>query len=201
MRRANIFFAMALALGCSEPAPMRGASPTPNGTGNPGVTPPSPATSTSTTKGTMISSPLDLVLRVEGGNRLVAVLHNHGGAAVSVVADSRLQPVQLELTGPSGRVEGFDTRMVQKFDATVYENSFTTIAPGQDAEVQFANVQGGGLQWGPFKYESLPAGTYKAQAVLDSRIEEYQDAQKKPAKKADAWTGTVRSNEVTFQVK
>lgn len=182
---------------------MRGASPSPNGApnttnnaGNAGAAAPS-----TSTKGSMISSPLDMVLRVEGGNRLVAVLHNHGTAAVSVVADSRLQPVRLELTGPSGRVEGFDTRMVQKFDATVYENSFTTLAPGQDAQVQFANVQDGGLQWGPFKFESLPAGTYKAQAVLDSRVEDYQDANGKPAKKADAWTGTVRSNEVSFQVK
>ena len=193
-------------IACSEPAPMRGASsatqPGANGTST--APPGASHLPTSSPKAPMNAAPFDLVLRVENGNRLVAVLHNNASQPYSVVADIGIQPVTLTVEGPKGPVKAFDSRMVQKFDRTVYEHTFTTVAAGADEQVQFANIRDDGgtasLKWGPFQFEDLPPGTYKARAELDSQIADYQDSNGGKAKKSDAWLGKVTSNEVTFQV-
>lgn len=187
-------------IACSEPAPVRGGT-TPsgdNGTTSSVASAPNPPSSPP--KAPMNAGPLELELRLENGNRLVAVLRNNGSKPYAVVADTGIQPVALLLTGPQGEVKPFDSRMVQKFDRTVRENTFTTLAPGATEQVQFANVQGGALRWGPFQFESLPPGNYKARAILDSQIADYSDGNGGSTKKADAWIGKVTSNEVSFQI-
>ncbi len=170
----------------------------------PGGPSPSQPTSSVPTKAPMNNATFEIHLRVEPGPRLVAVLHNASSAPHAVVADSQLQAAELVLVGPKGAATAFDTRSVEKFDNTVHEYSFTTVAGGADAPLGDAKVQGSGgsavLQWGPFRFESLPPGSYKAHVVLDSVLNEYQDDNHKRVKKADAWVGKVTSNEVTFQV-
>lgn len=150
------------------------------------------------------AAPIELRLRVDPGPTLTAELHNASPAPLSVVTDSVLQPAELVLTGPSGAVTPFDTREIQKFDNTVHEASFTTVAPGATVPLGTGKVTGSGgnasLQWGPFRFESLPPGAYRAKVVLKSTITEYVDDAGQRVKKADAWTGTVTSPEVALQV-
>lgn len=86
----------------------------------------------------------------------------------------------------------------------MHDSSFTTVAAGADAPLETAKVQGSGgsakLTWGPFEMESLAPGNYKAKVVLKSAADEFEDDQHKRVKKAGAWTGTVTSNEVSFQI-
>lgn len=199
------------AFGCSsDPTPVKEAASATGGaattaSGGPKTTAPGGSTGApaTTTKGSMNTATFEIRLTASGAT-LTAVLHNHSSAPQSVVLKPFLQPSELILTGPKGAVKPFDTREVQKFDATVRQGSFTTIAAGADQALEKATVQGGGgsatLQWGPFRFESLPAGTYTAKVVLKSALTDYEDDQGRSQKKADAWTGTVTSNEVSFQV-
>ena len=209
-----LFASLCLALGlggCSEPGPVKEA---------PSATTPGPAvtasgasrsaqgsstatTGTSPPKAPMNTATFEIRLTAAGPT-LTAVLHNGSSGQRAVVIDSRLQPPELVLTGPAGVVQPFDTRSVQKFDNTVRKGSFTTVAAGADEPLGRASVQGSGgsasLQWGPYRFESLPAGTYTAKVVLRSVKDAYEDDQGKSVKAPDVWTGTVTSNEVSFQV-
>ncbi len=194
--------------GCSEPAPVKEApsATTPGPTvaaSGPSRSAPSNTTGTSPPKAPMNTATFEIRLTASGPT-LTAVLHNASSGQRAVVIDSRLQPPELVLTGPGGAVQPFDTRSVQKFDNTVRKGSFTSVAAGADEPLGRASVQGSGgsasLQWGPYRFESLAAGTYTAKVVLKSVKDAYQDDQGNSVKVPDVWTGTVTSNEVSFQV-
>lgn len=128
--------------------------------------------------------PIELRLYARGAELRLG-LKNCGDKPVKVLHDSRLGPSKLELTPPAKSVE--DSRAVQKYDATVRPESFTTLAGGEERIVSDAKLEGGALQWGPFEYGGVAAKT-KVKAVWNAR----------GLDGVDAVTGTFTSNEVSI---
>ncbi|HUI58489.1 MAG TPA: hypothetical protein VLY04_26135 [Bryobacteraceae bacterium] len=152
----------------------------------------------------MPESPWELRLSVSEGLNLRATLHNRTKVPQTYLRPSKIQPLELILTAPSGeRVAGFDTRAKAKFDNTVYREMYRQAAPGSDVTLTEASLDPDHtLRWGPFLFANLPAGTYHAQAVWRSETNQYYDPKsKRTGVVKDVWIGTVTSNTVEFSVQ
>ncbi len=128
--------------------------------------------------------PIELRLYVKG-SELRLGLKNCGDTPVKVLHDARLGASRLELSPAAKSVE--DSRAVQKYDATVRPESFTTLAGGEERIVSDAKLKGGALQWGPFEYGGVAAKT-KVKVVFEAR----------GLDGVDAVTGRFTSNDVSL---
>lgn len=141
------------------------------------------------------------------GNDIRAVLVNRSQAALPVLTGADLQPSQLKLISAAGRKPSyFDSRDIKKFDNTPYCHRFQNLAPGRELELGTARFKKSGSEfsasWGPFTFDQLPAGDYRAEVSWRSEYEQCFDESTKQMRKVPSiWTGVVRSNEVSLQLR
>jgi len=146
--------------------------------------------------------PFAIRLTATEGPGLRAVLRNESPVEQVFLHESNLQPSRLVLVNGSGvEATAFDSRSVKKFDNTVLEAMYARLAPGSEApfgEVRFTRGGDGfEVTWGPFQFEKLPPGAYKARVVWKSAQDSWTDTEAGThGRVAGIWLGEVRSNEV-----
>ena len=147
-------------------------------------------------------------IRLTGtGSTLKAVLVNRSTSAVPVLHHIDLQPSQLKLLSSAGKKQRYsDNRAVMKFDNTPYCHLWQTLAPGHELElgtVQLKPTAGGySASWGPYVFETIPAGDYQAQVVWRSELDQCLDEGSTQLRKLPGgWTGVVTSNELALHLR
>jgi hypothetical protein len=152
------------------------------------------------------SSSVRLRLTFDEAKRILsAVLVNDLSRPIAVVTGD-LQPCLLTLTGSPGTATPSDSRAIRKYDNTVYRSSFREVPPNGSLLLAAGRFSRGerlewSLSWGPFRFENLVAGAWKAAAVFDSSADEWFDPESqsiRPAK--NAWRGQVQSDTVTIHL-
>jgi hypothetical protein len=82
---------------------------------------------------------------------------------------------------------------------------FQTVAPGSKLDlgtVHFRKANDGySGQWGPFNFDELPVGEYRARVIWHSeRAQCFDEGSGKMRALPSVWRGMVRSNQVTLQL-
>jgi hypothetical protein len=150
--------------------------------------------------------PFEIQLTCSGAG-VKAVLINRSQAALPVMRDVNQQPSQLKLVSAEGKkVRYFDDRALMKFDNTPYCYLFGSLAPKEKLELanaRFTKAEGGyAASWGPYSFDKVPPGEYRAQVTWRSELEACFDEETQQLRKLPgAWLGTVQSNEVTLKLK
>lgn len=154
------------------------------------------------------SIPFRIVVRVDSGKRLEAVLENTSQVEQIYLIRSLIQPSRLLIRTRDGKeLQAFDKRTTMKFDNTAYRAMFKTLRPGETAAIDSSTFKpdskgGYSISWGPFTYENLPAGEYSVRVDWTSAITEAYDADTRSWEDIEnLWLGTVISNEVQIQLK
>ncbi len=134
-----------------------------------------------------------------------ATLKNTSRRPQPVLHSLDLQPSQLRLVNAAGQeVTPFDARAIKKLDNTVYRESFELLAPGAAMPLFTLEVRGPGgrrtLRWGPFHYQNLGAGDYRASVVWVSEEQTYLDATGGLVTMPGVTRGRFASNEITLFV-
>jgi hypothetical protein len=130
---------------------------------------------------------------------LVATLINRSTTTQWALHDARLQPSELIVASEGGkRWPITDERAIEKFDNTVYAESFQQIAPDAalplftlDIKTTAAGTQ---LEWGPFRVGPLPPGRYWVRIEWQSQVQTYFDSETKRTKqRGGVWQGKLSS--------
>jgi hypothetical protein len=130
---------------------------------------------------------------------LVATLINRSTSTQWALHDARLQPSELIVASEGGkRWPITDERAIEKFDNTVYAESFQQVAPGATLPLftldDKTTAEGSRLEWGPFRVESLPPGRYWLRIEWQTQVQTYFDPKKKRTRAlAGVWQGKLSS--------
>jgi hypothetical protein len=132
------------------------------------------------------------------GTTLRATLRNRSGSGQGVLHDRLRQPSRLRLSGSGGEVESFDTRSVMKFDNSVEPDDYARLDAGAGLPLGEASFErrgsGWAIRWGPFEFEDLPAGKYRAQVEFESARDDAVDPESgEPTRVSGVWLGRVES--------
>ena len=123
--------------------------------------------------------------------------------------DSHVQPSTLDVRVQSGAawdrvadLNVYDTRKTAKFDTTVYLGSFQTIPAGEEWVIETAPLQADDkafdVLWGPNRLSNIPRGSIRVEVVFESKLRTGKSEVTKKDEAVAVWTGTLRSNQVTF---
>lgn len=152
-----------------------------------------------------VDEPFDIVLEV-AGDTLRAAIVNRSSSEQTMLHDPYVQPARLVLRDKRGRnVEPFDTRSVKKYDNAVHAWMYETLAPSGRRVLVEAAIERDAkrtyrIAWGPYIFEGLAAGPYRAHVVWESEHDTWTD-DGVSGEVEDVWKGTVVSNEVGLKLK
>lgn len=155
--------------------------------------------------GDKTGNPFEIRLTANG-SELKATLLNRSAKKQPFLSDTNLQASTLELLAANGMPsKHYDSRLLMKIDNKPYCHLFQTAAPGSKLDlgtVQFRKSRDGySGQWGPFNFDELPAGEYRARVIWHSeRAQCLDDSTGKMRALPSVWRGMVRSNQVTLQL-
>lgn len=145
-------------------------------------------------------APFVITLTQTQERELRAIIKNQSTEPQMVLHDSDLQPSILMLTVQGKEVPSFDSRSIKKFDNTVYRSSYTTLPPEGELELGRAQFKASGrtyqVRWGPYQFDQLAPGHYKARVGFKSDRDEWVDDDTEERGKHQLWKGMVLSNEV-----
>jgi len=156
--------------------------------------------------GSRTGNPFEIRLTVRGSN-LEAVLVNRSSEKHLLLHDARLQVSTLELVPPiGGPPKPYDSRLISKYDTKLYCHLFVPLRPGTKFKLGSAQFQkkreGFTGQWGPYIFDEVPAGEYKARVIWHNERDAcYDESIQKMRKLPDVWRGMVRSNQVTLRLR
>jgi len=156
--------------------------------------------------GSKTGNPFEIRLTVSG-SELKALLVNLSKAEQMLVHDTYLQASVLELVpSNAGQHKPYDSRMIKKYDATPYCRLFLTLAPGKKlvlGSVRFKKSRDGYAgDWGPFHFDEMPAGDYRAQVTWQNERTQCLDEDTRQMRKFPSlWRGRVLSNQVTLRLE
>ena len=160
------------------------------------------------TKETKMTDEDPFEIRLSGnGPELKAMLVNRSSVPRSALCDGELQPSRLEIVSSTGkRVKAFDSRSIMKYDNTVHCRLFKSVQPGRDLEMGAVKFKKSGegfeASWGPYRFETVPAGEYKARVIWTSEFDTCFDEETEQQRKlANVWLGRIQSNEVTLLLR
>jgi len=152
-------------------------------------------------------SPFVLRLIVSDGPGLRAELVNIDSIPHAFLHNASHQPVRLTLKSSSGKIIlPSDSRRVEKRSMAVTPDMYAALTPGETDSLESADfIDDEGtfqLLWGPFHYDELPPGKYRASAEWKSTLDEWTDPEtgncgRKPA----VWKGSLKSGEVEFELR
>jgi hypothetical protein len=149
-------------------------------------------------------SPLRIELTTSPGPGLRALLVNASKIEQPVLHDPRIQASRLVLVGEKTRRKAAttDTRRATKLDTTVRKENYELLPPGGSkllCDERFAKGDDGiyRLRWGPYLFEKIEPGPYKAHVVFESERDTYTQGGS-PRRLEGVWKGTVKSNEISI---
>ncbi len=156
--------------------------------------------------GSKTGNPFEIRLTASGPE-LKAVLVNRASTKQMLIHETHLQASTLELVSSTGSLpKPYDSRKIKKNDITPYCGLYTTLHPGTKlalGSVRFQKSRDGYTgQWGPFNFDELPAGEYRALVTWQSERTQCLDETTRQMRKLPSiWRGVVRSNQVTFRLR
>jgi len=156
--------------------------------------------------GSKTGNPFEIRLTASG-SELKAVLVNRSSSKQVLFHEAHLQASTLELVSSTGsRHNPYDSRMLKKYDTTPYCSLFLTLPPGTKLSLGSARFkqtrEGYAGQWGPFNFDELPAGEYRALVTWQSERAQCLDESTRQMRKLPAvWKGLVYSNQVTLRLR
>jgi len=151
--------------------------------------------------------PFELRLELTSGPGLRATLVNLSSTPQAVLHHDALQPSRVILIDAAGgEARPFDERTREKSDATLYRSLYVALAPRARQELyaeSFRRTEEGTyeLWWGPYHYEGLKPGEYRARVEWKSQADRwYDEATGKQGQMTGIWKGTVASPEVKVRL-
>lgn len=138
---------------------------------------------------------------------LRAVLVNRASSEQRLLHEPHLQASTLELISATGsQHKPYDSRMLKKLDTTPYCYLFQALGSGKKralGSARFSRARDGYTgQWGPFSFDELPAGEYRARVIWHSERAQCHDPSTRQTRKLPSvWRGIVRSNQVTLRLR
>jgi hypothetical protein len=151
--------------------------------------------------------PFAIRLSINGDKGLRAILQNRSSVSQTFLHHTDLQPSKLVLTDATGReITFFDVRSIEKFDNTVYRRLYAELLPGKEQLLHEEKFRADGkgrykILWGPYQYEGLTAGSYKAHVRWTSALDSWFDEETKQKGRMDnIWKGQIKSNEVEIRL-
>lgn len=134
------------------------------------------------------------------GPRVHANIHNTAKTGKRIFVDASIQPVELLLTGPGGRmIVPFDERTRKKFDSTRHKYLFRVLGPSSEyaaREDVFRREDGAWtLRFGSFTFSGLRPGSYRGRLRFTSEGQHWEESGKL-GEFDDLWEGTIESPEV-----
>ena len=152
-------------------------------------------------------SPFVLRLIVFDGPGLRAELVNIDSKPHAFLHNAFHQPVKLTLKSSPGKIIlPSDSRRIEKRSLVVTPDMYVALKPGKTDSLLSADfIDDEGtfqLLWGPFHYDGLHPGRYRASAEWKSTLDEWTDPEtgncgRKPA----VWKGSLKSGEVEFELR
>jgi len=156
--------------------------------------------------GKRTGNPFEIRL-ISNGSDLKAVLVNLSRVPQKLLDDPHLQASTLELISSTGREhKPYDSRRIMKYDTTPYCGLFQPLAPGKKLvleSVRFRKLRDGyAAAWGPFNFEEIPPGDYRAVVTWrNERARCVDEGTRRMRTLPTVWQGFVRSNEVTLHLR
>ena len=150
-------------------------------------------------------SPFTINLFQETDGSIQAVLRNISDRPQVYLHHLDQQPSELVIQDARGdTVKPFDTRSIKKYDPTVYRAMYSTLQPRDSVILDresFAviNDRTFTLQWLPFQFESLKAGSYSLSVRWECGENSWEDSETHEVGLIDSvWAGVVVSNQITI---
>lgn len=156
----------------------------------------------------MDSAPLELRLAFGAGPGLVAEIANLSKVPQSYLHDSFHQPSRLVLKSADGKtLKPFDSRAIMKRSNVLEADMYDSVEPGEAdtlLDETFTASDDGTtweLSWGPFRYEGLVPGKYKAKVTWKSLKDSWSDSEAGTTGRVKGlWKGTLKSQELAFEL-
>ena len=123
-----------------------------------------------------------------------------------VLHSDAIQASELILTrNDNETLTAYDVRSNEKIDNTVYQYMFTSLESGTKIELfrleTTCAAENNRVTWGPYRFENVDAGKYRARIRWTSLIDTFIDEETGEVHKMPhVWLGTVESKDVVFDI-